>query len=96
MATTRLNQNGFLFSSEFDEVTRTNISISGLGTFYSTEFSENVGIATNVSGPAFPAYNIFDDEFAGVLFGLGQGTLMRHNQDASVVIYNEIDEVTSI
>jgi hypothetical protein len=44
----------------------------------------------------FPPYDIVYDEFAGVFYGPGQGTYMRQNTDKTVVIYNEIDEITTI
>ena len=44
----------------------------------------------NVFAPYDPVY----DEFGGTLFGAGQGRYMRQNTDKSVIVYNEIDEVT--
>jgi hypothetical protein len=46
-------------------------------------------ISANIFAPYDPVY----DEFAGVLFGPGQGTFMRQNTDKSVIVYNEINEV---
>lgn len=92
----RLTQYASILASEFDEINGSNISISGVGTFYSSEFSENVGITTVLSTNIFPAYELVYDEFAGVSYGVGLGTYMRYNNDKSVTIYNEIDEVTSI
>jgi hypothetical protein len=56
------------------------------------------GLATTnstapISANIFAPYQIVDDEFAGVLFGPGQGTFMRQNTDKSVIVYNEINEV---
>lgn len=48
-------------------------------------------LSANVFAPYDPVY----DEFAGVLYGPGRGTYMRQYTDKSVVIYNEIDEITS-
>jgi hypothetical protein len=74
----------------------TNTNISGLGTYYSSGFDENVGFTTflsaNISAPYDPVY----DEFGGTLFGAGQGRYMRQNTDKSVIVYNEIDEITPI
>ncbi len=91
----RLNQYGSMLAGEFDETTANNPSITGLGTYYATEFSENVGVTT-LTANVFPPYDIIYDEFAGVSYGPGQGTFMRQNTDKTVVVYNEIDEVTSI
>lgn len=48
-----------------------------------------------ISANVFAPYDPVNDEFAGVLYGPGQGTYMRQYTDKSVVIYNEIDEITS-
>jgi len=74
----------------------TNTNITGLGTYYSSGFDENVGFATTLTANVFPPYDPVYDEFAGVLYGAGQGTYMRQNTDKSVIVYNEIDEVTTI
>jgi hypothetical protein len=74
----------------------TNTNITGLSTYFSSGFSENVGAATTLAANVFPPYDIVYDEFAGVLYGPGQGRYMRQNTDKSVIVYNEIDEVTSI
>ena len=42
----------------------------------------------------FPPYDLVYDDFGGTLFGAGQGRYMRQNTDKSVIVYNEIDEVT--
>ena len=67
--------------------------ISGLGTYTALEFKENIGTATTIQANVFAPYQIVDDEFAGVLFGPGQGTFMRQEVTGSVIVYNEIDEV---
>jgi hypothetical protein len=69
-------------------------SISGLGTYYSSEFKENVGVAVTLTANVFAPYQIVDDEFAGVSYGPGQGTFMRQEFTGNVVVYNEIDEVS--
>ena len=38
----RLDQYGSMLTSEFDEITANNPSVTGLGTYYSSEFSENI------------------------------------------------------
>ena len=92
----KLDQYASLIASEFDEINENNINISGVGTFYSSEFSENVGITTTLTANVFAPYDPIYDEFAGVSYGPGQGTYMRYNTDKSVTVYNEIDEVTTI
>ena len=92
----RLDQYASMLAQEFDETTANNMSITGLGTYYSSEFSENVGIATTLSANVFPPYDLVYDEFGGTLFGAGQGRYMRQNTDKTVIVYNEIDEVTTI
>jgi len=92
----RLDQYASMLAGEFDEITANNPSITGFGTYYASEFSENVGIATTMTANVFPPYDIVYDEFAGVLYGPGQGRYMRQNTDKSVIVYNEIDEITTI
>ena len=72
----------------------TNTNITGLGTYYSSGFDENVGFATFLSANVFAPYDPVYDEFSGTSFGAGQGRYMRQNTDKSVIVYNEIDEVT--
>jgi hypothetical protein len=92
----RLDQYASMLATEFDETTANNPSITGLGTYYASEFSENVGIATTMTANVFAPYDLVSGEFAGVLYGPGQGTFMRQNTDKSVIVYNEIDEITTI
>lgn len=92
----RLDQYASMVAGEFDEITGGNTRISGLGTYFSSEFIENVGIGTTLTANVFPPYDLVYDDFGGTLFGSGQGRYMRQNIDKSVVVYNEIDEVTSI
>ncbi len=92
----RLDQYASMLATEFDETTANNPSITGLGTYYASEFSENVGIATTMTANVFPPYDIVYDDFGGTLFGAGQGRYMRQNTDKSVIVYNEIDEVTDL
>ena len=89
----RLDQYASTLAWEFDETTANNPSITGLGTYYASEFSENVGIATTMTANIFPPYDPVYDEFGGTLFGAGQGRYMRQNTDKSVIVYNEIDEI---
>ena len=72
----------------------TNTNITGLSTYFSSGFSENVGAATTLVANVFPPYDLVYDDFGGTLFGAGQGRYMRQNTDKSVIVYNEIDEVT--
>jgi len=74
----------------------TNTNITGLGTYYSSGFDENVGFTTFLSANISAPYDLVSGEFAGVLYGPGQGRYMRQNTDKSVIVYNEIDEVTTI
>jgi hypothetical protein len=90
----RLDQYASMLVTEFDETTANNPSITGLGTYYASEFSENVGIATTLAANVFAPYDPVYDEFGGTLFGAGQGRYMRQNTDKSVIVYNEIDEIT--
>jgi hypothetical protein len=92
----RLDQYASMLCNEFDETTANNPSITGLGTYYASEFSENVGITTTLDANVFAPYDPVYDEFGGTLFGAGQGRYMRQNTDKSVIIYNEIDEVTDL
>ena len=92
----RLDQYASMLATEFNEITANNLSITGFGTYYASEFSENVGIGTTLFANVFPPYDIVYDEFGGTLFGPGQGRYMRQNTDKSVIVYNEIDEVTTI
>lgn len=92
----RLDQYASMLAGEFDEVTGGNLKISGFGTYFASEFSENVGIGTTLFANVFPPYDIVYDDFGGNLFGPGQGRYMRQYSDKSVIVYNEIDEITSI
>lgn len=91
----RLDQYASLLAAEFDETTSNAVGVSGLGTYYASEFDENIGI-TSVTANVFAPYDPVYDEFAGVLYGPGQGTYMRQYTNKTVVIYNEIDEITTI
>lgn len=91
----RLNQYASLQASEFDEVTTTTVRVSGVGTFFASEFNENVGVTTLTAG-TFPAYNVVEAEFGFPLYGPGQGTHMRRESNNSMTVYNEIDEITPI
>jgi len=92
----RLDQYASMLAWEFDETTANNPSITGLGTYYSSGFDENVGFATTLTANIFPPYDPVYDEFGGTLFGAGQGRYMRQNTDKSVIVYNEIDEITDL
>ena len=71
----------------------TNTNITGLGTYYSSGFDENVGFTTFLPANIFAPYDLVYDDFGGTLFGAGQGRYMRQNTDKSVIVYNEIDEI---
>lgn len=90
----RLDQYASVLVTEFDETTANNTGINTLGTYFSSEFAENVGVTT-LTANVFPPYDLFNDDFVGVLYGSGQGTYMRQNNDKSVIAYTEIDEITS-
>jgi len=83
---------GTLISRVLSSTTNTNIT--GLSTYFSSGFSENVGAATTLTANVFPPYDPVYDDFGGTLFGAGQGRYMRQNTDKSVIVYNEIDEVS--
>lgn len=72
----------------------TNTNITGLGTYYSSGFDENVGFTTFLSANISAPYDLVYDDFGGTLFGAGQGRYMRQNTDKSVIVYNEIDEIS--
>ena len=72
----------------------TNTNITGLGTYYSSGFDENVGFTTFLPANIFAPYDPVYDEFGGTFFGAGQGRYMRQNTDKSVIVYNEIDEIS--
>lgn len=93
----RLDQYASLLSQEFNEVDggETTIAITPFGQVFAPSFSENVGIGTTLVANVFSPYDPVYDEFAGVLYGPGQGTYMRHTSNKTVVVYNEIDEVAS-
>ena len=92
----RLDQYASILVAEFDETNVNNLGITGLGTCYSSEFSENIGIVTTNTANVFTAYDQISGEFADTLYGPGNGTYMRQNTDKSVIVYNEIDEITDL
>jgi hypothetical protein len=90
----RLNQYGSLQSRTFDEVTNTDISVTGFGTFYSSEFIENVGLGTTaIVANTFRPYDITEDLVAESPYGPGTGQYMIQ-KNKKVTVYNEIDETT--
>ena len=58
----RLDQYGSMLTSEFDEITANNPSVTGLGTYYSSEFSENIvdivrnGLVLNLDAANLSSY----------------------------------------
>ena len=95
----RLDQYASIVTGLFDDQQATefilNPNITGLGTFFAAEFSENVGVTT-LTANVFAPYDITSGEIVGVLYGAGQGRYMRQNTDKSVIVYNEIDEITDL
>ena len=90
----RLDQFGsIIVTSEFNEIVGGNVRVTGLGTYYASEFKENIGVGTTLTANVFPPYNTLYDEFAGVFYGPGPGTFMRQELTGNVVVYNEIDEI---
>lgn len=90
----RLDQFGsMIVTGEFNEVAGGNVNINGFGTYYASEFNENIGIANTLTANVFAPYQIVDDEFAGVLYGPGQGKFMSQTTGNVVIVYNEIDEI---
>lgn len=94
----RLNRYGTIQTRfEFDETTNNNIGVGSTGYFTASEFVENVGLGTNsLNASKFKAYDFISDEFVGNFCGPGEGTYMRHNEDKTLIIYDEIDEVSGI
>lgn len=91
----RLDQYACLLADEFDEITQSTISINNTGIFYANEFSENLE-TTLVSANTFSPFNIITFSFAEEDFGVGQGVYMRQTSTGTCIIYNEIDEVTTL
>jgi hypothetical protein len=90
----RLDQYSATLAQEFDEVTYNKIGVTNTGSYFSYEFSENVGISTKITANKFKPYDLINDEFAGTLYGVGLGTYMSQRTDNSVIVYDEIDEIT--
>lgn len=88
----RVTKYASFMANEFDEVSETGIKISGLGTYFSNEFTENVGIGTTLIANVYRPYNILESEFAHVTNTPGLGVYMKHNKSNSVDVYNEIDD----
>jgi hypothetical protein len=61
--------------------------LSGVGLSYA-----NPSLSANVFAP----YDPVSGEFAGVLYGPGQGTFMRRDYLGDLIVYNEIDEISTI
>lgn len=56
----------------------------------------NSYLGGQLTANVYPAYNTITSEFALPFYGYGTGTLMRYTIDNRCIIYNEIDEVTTI
>ena len=90
----RLTQYGTIVTTEFDEVSNAGVKITGLGTYYSNSFNENVGIGTTLYANTFKPFNQRDLNFCDVTHNPGNGTFMRRNNSGEVDLYNEIDEIS--
>jgi alpha-tubulin suppressor-like RCC1 family protein len=62
--------------------------------YFASEFIENVDTANKLEANVFEPYDVVYDEFGSALYGAGQGVYMRQYTNKSVVVYNEIDEIT--
>ena len=83
IATVQIYKNKGLSAAEVSQNFNALASRFGLSSSPSSSLTANV----------FPPYNTLYDEFAGVLYGPGQGTFMRQEVTGNVVVYNEIDEI---
>lgn len=92
----RLSQYGSFITNEYDEVSETVVKLSGLGTYFAQEFTENVGIGTTLRANVYRPYNIIDSEFSHVTNTPGTGVYMRQNKSLEVNIYNEVDDYSFI
>lgn len=93
----RLNQYGsFVTSGEYDEVNETGVKISGVGSYFSEQFSENVGIGTTLKANTYRAFDLLSGQFSHVTYTPGLGVYMRQNNNSEVDVYNEIDDVSFI
>lgn len=90
----RLDQYSATLAREFDEVSLNSMKVTGIGTYYSQGFNENVGIANTLTANVFRPYDVLNDLVAEVPYGVGIGTYMRQNNNKTVDVYDEIDEVT--
>ena len=77
----RLDQYGSMLTSEFDEITANNPSVTGLGTYYSSEFSENIvdivrnGLVLNLDAANLSSYPGSGTTWTDVSGGGNNGTL---------------------
>ena len=77
----RLDQYGSMLTSEFDEITANNPSVTGLGTYYSSEFSENIvdivrnGLVLNLDAGNLSSYPGSGTTWTDVSGGGNNGTL---------------------
>lgn len=116
----RLNKYATIQAKEFDETTGNVVSLNSNGTFYSSDFVENIGISEVTIFSAFEllddvfaitpsikydptlklnrtSYDILNDDF-GITYdsSMQSGTYMSRDKYNSIIIYNEIDEVSSL
>jgi hypothetical protein len=99
-----ISAGGTCYSNQFIE----NIDIPNIDNIYPAydivddlfaEVSSGIGLSypgLSLFANVFAPYNVVDDEFAGVSYGPGQGTFMRRDYVGDLIVYNEIDEVTTI
>lgn len=95
---------GTYYSNEFVE----NVGVNAVNNIFSAynvtdslyaEVTSGVGLSypgQTLTANVYQPYNLIDGEFALPLYGAGQGTYMRQNYAKSLIIYNEIDEITTI
>jgi hypothetical protein len=91
----RLNRYASFLANAYDEISQTNIKLSGVGTYFASDFTDgNVGITTKLVANKFKPYDILNGQFSHVTYTPGLGVYMRHNKGRQVEVYNEIDEHT--
>ena len=90
----RLTQYGTIITNDFDEISNNGVKITGLGTYYSNFFSENVGIGTTLYANVFNPFLLKTLDFCDVTNNPGNGVFMRQKSSQEVDIYNEIDELS--
>jgi len=91
LGTTTLNQGFYIYGAQVERGSVATDYIPTTGVSRSRSLpSPILSLSANISAP----YDLVYDEFGGTLFGAGQGRYKRQNTDKSVIVYNEIDEVS--